>query len=1077
MTSTGIRKYPPIPAQAEGADCPLTFQQERVLYFCELDPDSSIWDINTCKRLTGKVDVGSLKRVVERLVEGHQVLRSRIFRSDDGPRQSFDQDTGDAFRHIDMSVQASHDVEGALSAQLSAICQKAISKWTFDDLLFEVVLLTLGTRDHVLLLRVHHIISDAAAVDLLWRDLARLYNQSLRGDPGALSPPALKYSDYALWQRRHFAEEQTREQEEYWLSQFQDDLPALDLPTDSAPSPELSFHGGLEIVELPKELIDDFQRLSWENRVLLFSGLFAAYFVLLQRFCQQEDVTVGALFSGRHYCPELNDMAGFFVNMTAIRVNVCRGYTFSDLVKQVHQQVEAAYYMQDYPFERLVQKLAPRRDEGRMPLVRTMFNVVTNAADEDSFEGLEQERWIDVATQTNAVQADLIFDIHLGAKGAEIRIEHNTDIFHTSTVVRLAKHYITLLRQLGSNWDVGLNELALVDREEMRQLVEDWNPVSTPYARDKCIHEVFEEQARERSDDVAIVDGDAAFTYGEANKTSNRLARALRDRGVGPDSIVAVVGGRSAEMTLGVLATLKAGGAYLPISRHSPKRRIHDMLRDAGPRVLILPDDFREDVEFEAPVLRLSDSDLAGFDEGDLVHRTEPTNLAYVIYTSGSTGAPKGVMVEHRSVVNLARNVDYFEMRADDRIFQVGDPGFDATTFEIWGALLNGLRLYVADDEVLMDAGAFGRFLAENRISVMILTPPPFNQLVEIDESVFRPLRYILSGGDVLSVKHVEQARKANPSLTVVDVYGPTENTTFSTCYPMTQTEQRTIPIGKPIPNSTAHAFDREMMLSPVGAVGELLVGGDGLARGYLNRPALAAEKFVPNPFVPGERLYKTGDLVRRRPDGILEFVGRADRQVKIRGFRIELGEIENWLLEHANMKEVVVTSAIGKDGEKYLCAYYVAESGDVISDLREHLAGLLPGYMLPSYFCQVDQMPLTPSGKIDQRRLPEPRPSAAAEDLPTAPQSDAEIRVARIWEELLETSNVGAHDNFFEIGGHSLKAGALASRLNTEFGADVSLRTVFDAPTVAELAALVGDGNEREDANDVAGVPVQLAR
>ena len=1061
MTSPGIRKYPPIPAQAGVADCPLTFQQERVLYFCELDPGSSIWDLNTCKRLTGKLDVDSLKRAAERLVEGHQALRTRIFRGDDGPRQTFDQDTGDTFRHIDMSEEARHDVEGVLSSQLSAICQKAISEWTYDDLLFEVVLLTLSTQDHVVLLRLHHIIADAVAEELLWRDLARLYNQLLRGDPGTLSPSPLEYSDYAIWQRRQFAEDGTREQEEYWLSQFHDEVPVLDLPTDSAPSPELSFQGGLAIVEVPKELIDDFQKLGWDNRVLPFSGLLAAYFVLLHKFCQQEDVTVGALFSGRHYCPDLNDIVGFFVNMTAIRVNVCQGYTFSELVRQVHQQVEAAYYMQDYPFERLVQKLAPKRDEGRMPLVRTMFNVVTNVADEDSFEGLDQERWIDVATQTNAVQVDLIFDLHWGAKGAEVRIEHNTEIFHTSTVVRLAKHYIELLRQLGSDWDVRLSELALVDQEEKRQLVEGWNPVRTPYARDKCIHEVFEQQVRQSPDGVALVDGDVELTYEEANKTANRLAWALRERGVGPDSIVAVLGGRSAEMTLVKLGILKAGGAYLPISRHSPERRIHDMLRDAEPHALVLSEGYRGKVEFEGPILRLSDPDVAELDELDLVHRTVPSNLAYVIYTSGSTGTPKGVMVEHRGVVNLAKNIDYFEMRSDDRILQVGDPGFDATTFEIWGALLNGLQLHVVDEEVLLDAAAFGRALADHRISVMILTPPPFNQLVEIDEALFRPMRYILAGGDVLSVKHVERAMKATPSLTVVNVYGPTENTTFSTCYPTTQTEQRTIPIGKPIPNSTAFVFDREMMLSPVGAVGELYVGGDGLARGYLKRPALSAEMFVPDPFVPGERLYKTGDLVRRRPDGILEFVGRADRQVKIRGFRIELGEIENWLLEHANMQEVVVTPATGKDGEKYLCAYFVANSGVVSSDLREHLSGMLPNYMLPSYFCQVDQMPLTPSGKIDQRRLPEPRLGAAEEDVHTAPQSDAEIRVARIWEELLETANVGAHDNFFEIGGHSLKAGALASRLNTEFGANVSLRAVFDAPTVAELAALVGDGNE----------------
>ncbi len=1063
MTLTGIRKYPSIPIHRGATRCPLTFQQERVLYFCELDPDSSIWDINTCKRLGGEIDVRELKRAVARLIERHQILRTRIFRDSDGPAQSFDQNCNRAFRHLDISKQAKGDVERTLSLRISEICQKPISKWTFDDLLFEVVLITIGARDQVLLFRVHHIISDAASLDLLWRDLKLIYNRLVRGEVGSLPAKAMKYSDYAIWQRRHFEEEQTREQEEYWLTQFRDEAPALDLPMDSAPSPALSFKGGLEIVEIPQDLIPKFQRLSGEKRVLLFSSLFAAFFVLLQKVCQQKDITIGAVFSGRHYCPELNDLAGFFVNMTAVRIDVCPEYKFEQLVNKVNAQVETAYYMQDYPFERLIQKLAPNRRDGRVPLVRTMFNVVPNAEDAELFEGVERERWIDVATQTNAVQVDLIFDIHWGAKGAEIRIEHNTDIFHARTVARLAKHYITLLRQLDSGWNVGLNTLELLDEEEKRQLVEGWNPPRTAYAEDKCVHELFEKQAREKFNEIAIVDGDIALTYGEVNKRANRLARVLRDKGVGPESIVAIVGGRSAEMVLGQIGILKAGGAYLPIAENYPKRRIHDMLRDAAPSALILPNDFCEQVEFEGPVFRLRDCDRSGVDESDLIHTTRPSNLAYVMYTSGSTGVPKGVMVEHHSVVNLAMNADYLEMRGDDRILQTGAPAFDATTFEIWGALLNGLRLYVAGDEVLLDANALGRFLAKNRISILFLVPPLFNQLVDADETLFRPLRYLVSGGDVMSMRHVEQARKANPSLTVINAYGPTENTTFSTCYSVTKTEQRTIPIGRPIANSSAYVFDTEMKLSPVGAIGELYVGGEGLARGYLNRPELTAERFIQNPFAPAERLYKTGDLVRRRPDGAIEFVGRADKQVKIRGFRIELGEIENRLLELASLKEVAVTSATGKDGNKYLCAYYVAGPEVISSVLREHLAGLLPGYMLPSYFCRVDRMPLTESGKIDQMALPDPQPNAETEIVHSPLRSTVEMAVARIWEELLETSNVGAHDNFFEIGGHSLKASALASRLSREFGVDVSLRTVFDSPTVAELAILVGNGREKE--------------
>ncbi len=1077
MNPVGIRRYPPIPLLPGVASCPLTFQQERVLYFCELDPHSSIWDINTCKRIGGALDAGCLRQAVERLAAGHQVLRTRIYKGAEGPQQAFDQDTRKGFRHIDLSAKAKGDADRRLAASITRICQEPISHWTYDDLLFEVVLLTLATDDHALLLRVHHIISDAASVEILWRDLVTFYNTLAGGEPVPPPERRLSYSDYALWQRQHFSAEQTREQERYWLGEFHDEVPALDLPTDYLPSPGLSFRGGLVIVDVPLDLITAFQALSWTRKVLLFSSLFAAYFVLLQKFCQQEDITVGALFSGRHYQLELNEMTGFFVNTTAVRVDVDRDARFEELVDAVHRKVEMAYHMQDYPFERLIQQLAPRRGEGRIPLVRTMFNVVGNPAEATAFSGSTDERWIDVATQTNAVQSDLIFDLHYGSQGAEIRIEHNTDLFETATVMRLADHYVTLLRQLASGWQVSLGSLELVDAEHRRRLVRDWNPGPTPYADDRCIHDLFEEQAARHPDAPALFGGPGGgrmLSYGELNRSANRLAAALRRRGLGPEKLVAVVGDRSPDMVMGQLGILKAGGAYLPIAKSSPPRRIDELLGDASPCALVLPDDYREGLAFDGPVLRLGDREVREAEDTDPVHLTGPGNLAYVIYTSGSTGSPKGVMVSHRSVVNLATSVDYMELRPDDRILQTGAPAFDATTFEIWGALLNGLRLYEVSDEVLLDAGALGGFLAAHRISVMFLIPPLFNELVEADPGLFAPLRYLISGGDVLSTQHVETAAAANPGLTLINAYGPTENTTFSTCYPIVETARTKIPIGRPIPNSSVHVFDRESALSPVGAIGELHVGGHSLARGYLGQPSLTAERFVPNPFEDGERLYKTGDLVRWRPDGTVEFIGRGDRQVKIRGFRIELGEIENRLLQHPAVRHSSVAPLVDDDGGKSLCAYYVAEPEVTDADLRHHLSGLLPSYMVPARFVRLDRMPLTDSGKIDRKALPTPeRPEAEGErDAPRDGElgSAEELRVARIWEELLEKPCIGAHDNFFEIGGHSLKATALASRLSQEFGVKVSPRTVFDAPTVAELALLVGDGGAEEEGDGLAG-------
>ncbi|MEY9880408.1 amino acid adenylation domain-containing protein [Bradyrhizobium sp. USDA 329] len=1054
MTQVSIPSYPPIPPGGVGP-YPLTFQQERVLHLCELEPDSSIWDINTCKRLTGPFDARTLSRSIELLIERHQALRTRISNRASGATQSFDLRGAGAFRAIDISREAQNGVESAIAARLAEICQKPISRWTFEERLFEVVLLGLAPQDHVLLLRVHHIIADAASVDLLWRDLTAIYNGLVGGAADGLAPVRLDYADYAVWQRRQFAPERPLEQEAYWLDQFRDEPPALDLPTDAAPSAAVSFKGGLEIVEIDKDLIDDFQRIGWERRVILFSSLFSAYLVLLHKICQQDDITTGVLFSGRHYAADLNETVGFFVNITAVRVDVRRDCTFDQLVQMVHAQVEAAYCMQDYPFERLVQRLAPRRGEGRVPLVRTMFNVVRNAEDETLFAGLDGARSIDVATQTNAVQVDLIFDLHWGTKGAEIRIEHNTDLLRKETVLRLAGHYITLLRLLRGGWNVPVAELGLVEETERRQLVDGWNPPPTPYPPTKCVHELFEAQVARKGDTLAVVDGERALTYAQLNAEANGLAKALRERGVGPDGIVAILGERSAEMVIGQLAILKAGGAYLPVARNSPARRVQEILDDAAPRALIRADDDEPALDFTGPVFRLGKTGAAGAYEVDTASGTGPSNLAYVIYTSGSTGTPKGVMVEHASVVNLATNMDYMRLVADDRILQTGVPSFDATTFEIWGALLNGLRLYLAGDDVLLDAARLGAFLAENRITVMFCVPALFNHLVEADASVFRPLRYVLSGGDVLSLKHVELARKANPRLTVINAYGPTENTTFSTCYPITRGELRTVPIGKPIPNSRAYVLDREMMLSPVGAIGELFVGGVGLARGYLNCPALTAERFVADPFVPGQRLYRTGDLVRRRSDGMLEFIGRADRQVKIRGFRTEPGEIENRLLELPGVREVAVLPVPGEDGNQQLCAYFAADTAVGAAALRAHLATLLPGYMVPASFCRVERLPLTESGKIDPRALP--LPEAGGEIKDRVPVRGAEeIGIARIWCELLGRAEVSASDNFFALGGHSLQASALACRLTAEFGVPVSLRMVFDAPTVEELALAI---------------------
>ena len=1055
------RRYPSIERQTDRGPAPLAFQQERVLYLCELDPGSSIWDINTCRRMGRGLDVGKLERAVSLLIEGHAVLRTRVFLADGEARQAFDQDTRGMWVHLDRRAQM--DREAVVTGCLEEICQRPISERTFEERLFQVVLVTLGADDHLLLMRIHHIIADAATVDLLWRDLARLYGDLVCDRDAWLASPPFEYSDYARWQRRYLSPEHTRDQEAYWRSRFQAEPPALDLPTDFVASPDLSFRGGLAIVEIPVAPIEAIRRQSWEQRVLLFSSLYAAFLVLLHKICQQEDLTVGVLFSGRHYCPELQELSGFFVNMTAVRSEVRGDIRFLDLVQQVHGHVDAAYTHQDYPFERLVQEVVPHRGEGRMPLVRVMFNLVSDTAPDSRFEGVGEDRWIDVATQTSAVQVDLIFDLHVGASRAEVRIEHNTDLFRTESVVRLAGSYNTLLSQLARGWEQPISTLSAVGAEERRFLLQGCNPPPVRLHAPERVDQAVEAQARIRPDAIAVVEGAEEICYRDLLRRARGLARLLRRDGVGQDEIVAIVGDRTAEMVIGQLAILLAGGAYLPIAAGSPNRRVREILADATPKALIVPNAHTDGFGFAGPVRRVAEWTAGDGEEGPLSPGTSSSSLAYVIYTSGSTGVPKGVMIEHRSVINLVTAFDYLEMGPEDRLLQTGYPSFDATTFEIWAPLCNGARLYLVGDDTLLDTRALGDFLSEHRITVLFMVPSLMNGHVETDVGIFAPLRYLICGGEVLSVKHSAVVRRAHPGLTLINAYGPTENTTYSTCYPISGWPDRTIPIGRPIPNTRAYVLDRDLNLAPLGVAGELYVAGAGLARGYLARPELTAERFVDDPFFSGERMYRTGDRVRLWPDGLIEFLGRLDRQVKIRGNRLELGEIETRALEHPELQQMVVRAVAAQDGTLGLHADYAAGAGLSPAMLRAHLAARLPAYMVPSTFARHDQLPVTPTGKIDQDALAAPAPVAPAPSaLERSPASPEERLVAEIWSGLLDQPEIGVHDSFFEIGGHSLLASALAARLSEAFGVHTRIRTVFDNPTVAEQAAFIIEALER---------------
>ncbi len=613
-----------------------------------------------------------------------------------------------------------------------------------------------------------------------------------------------------------------------------------------------------------------------------------------------------------------------------------------------------------------------------------------------------------------------------------------------------------------------VSDIEILTEDERKKILYVFNDTRTAYPRNKTIHQLFEEQVECTPNNIAVNFKETIITYRELNQRANQLAKVLREKGVSEESIVAIMVPRSIESIIGILAILKAGGAYLPIDPEYPNERKLYMLEDSGAKILLTLSHLKPITGILLPhTLYLEDITLYQGDCTNTPQINGAENLAYVMYTSGSTGKPKGTMVEHRNVVRLVKNTNYIDFKKEDRILQTGAIVFDACTFEIWGALLNGLSLYLVDENTILDARKLKEALKEYKITILWLTSPLFNQLSEKNPEMFSSLRVLLVGGDTLSPKHINNVMEQCPRLTVINGYGPTENTTFSTCFIIDGKAEGNIPIGKPISNSTAYIVDKYNQLNPIGIFGELWVGGDGVARGYLKRKELTDEKFIDSPFVQGERIYKTGDLARWLPNGNIEFSGRMDNQVKIRGFRIELGEVEAQLMKHKDIKEVVIIAKTDRNNSKYLCAYFVSDRNLTIPELKEHILTQLPEYMVPSYFIRLERMPLTQNGKIDRKQLPAPDISilnSGAKYIP--PRNDKEEILAKIWGSVLGIDKLGIEDNFFTLGGDSLKAAeviAIASNNNI----DIAVSDIFRYMTILDMMDAMEDNMQSKEAFD----------
>ncbi|MCR8937086.1 non-ribosomal peptide synthase/polyketide synthase [Brevibacillus laterosporus] len=1029
-------KYVSIQPVSPKEHYPVSSAQKRMYILRQFDGAGTIYNMPSALYMDGKLDYPRFEDALQQVINRHEALRT-----------SFHSINGEPVQRVHQSVELEILYKEASIDQIDQLVHEFIQNFDLEVApLLRVGLIKIEEERHLFLMDMHHIVSDGVSAGILFEEFAKLY----RGE--SLPELRIQYKDFAVWQNERFASDAFNKQESYWINTFAGEIPVLNLPTDHSRPTVQSFDGDQVVFHTGKQVMEDLYKLANETSTTLYMVLLAAFNVLLSKYSGQEELVIGSPIAGRAH-PDVEKVMGMFVNTLALKNNPSGMKSFKAFLAEVQQNTLEAYENQDYPFELLVETLEIQRDLGRNPLFDIMF--ILQNMEKKSFV-LDDLQITPHVAQRGYSKFDLTLEANEEQSGLQFSLVYSTRLFKKESIERMAGHFLQIIDIIAKQPDIALSEISLLSEAERQQIVAEFNETSTDYPRMLAIHQWFEEQVEKNPDHIAVVSEGNTLTYQELNNRANQVAWILRQKGVESNHVVGLLADRTHEMIIGIMGILKAGGAYLGIDPEYPSERISYMIEDCEVNIVLSLRHLTSLLVEEVDIILLDDESLNQGDVTNLPSITDPNDIAYIMYTSGSTGKPKGVMVEHRNVVRLVINTDYVEVTPEDRMIQTGAIGFDAMTFEIFGALLHGARLYLVNKNILLDSELLGSFLQANQITTMWLTSPLFNQLSQDNESMFASLTNLIVGGDVLSPKHINKVKQTNPNLVIWNGYGPTENTTFSTCFRIDEEFIDNIPIGKPISNSTAYILDQCNHLQPIGVPGELCVGGEGVARGYINKPELTAEKFVSNPFVPGEQMYRTGDLARWLPDGTIEYLGRIDQQVKIRGFRIEIGEIESVLARQDKVKESVITVVEDKGGQKALCAYYVSENATLIPELREQLAEELPSYMVPTFFVQLEKMPLTPNGKVDRRALPKPDGELIAGTEYVAPSNQIEEQLVDIWKSVLGVSKIGVRDNFFELGGHSLKAMTVISSVHKVFHVELPLKILFESPTIFALASYI---------------------
>ncbi|WP_405150347.1 amino acid adenylation domain-containing protein [Sphaerisporangium sp. NBC_01403] len=1028
---------------------PLSSAQRRLWFLDQLEPGGNEYLIRVALHLTGTVDVPALQEALTQLVARHEVLRTRFAADDTGrPYQVIDPPAPVVVTVTDLT---GHD-QASVTTHVNTAAATPFD--LADGPLLRTTLLHTAPDQAILVICLHHIIFDGWSEAILARELRELYAAATGRTSTALPALPVQYADYATWQHQQLTTDRQHTQLDYWRTQLAD-LQPLNLPTDRPRRPTTNRHGDAVTFTIPAATLTALRRNAAQAHASLFMTLLAGFQTMLSRYTGQNDIAVGTPTAGRTHT-ETENLIGLFVNSLVLRTDLTGDPTFTELLHRVKNTALTAYDHQHLPFERIVEELAPQRDLTRNPLFQTMLVLQTTSGRKIwTLPGIEVRH---VPLQATDSQLDLTFDLTLqddhSAKGF---IYFSSDLFDRTTIERMAGHYTTLLQRLADHPTTRLSQISMLTEAERRQMLVEWNDTAGPLPAERTIHELVAEQAATRPDDPAVIHGDQVLTHGQLNARANQLAHHLRSHGIGPEDLIAVYLDRTPDLIITLLAILKAGAAYVPLDPEYPTERLTYMLHDTAAPLVITQHSLAQRLPGHATHLLIDTHwpQVETHPTTDPEPLAGPHNLAYVIYTSGSTGKPKGVMIEHQGVVSyMAGMQDAFPIHPGESFLQATPVTFDVSAYEILWPLWQGGTVVLVPGASRLDMAHVGSLMRRHRIVGLHFVPSLMDMFVaQADPADCTGLRYAFCSGEALPEVLVRRfADRFDGDL--INLYGATEvsvDTTYWRASP-----DSPVLAGRPMMNQTVYVLDGSLRPVPVGAVGEVYLGGRSVGRGYLRRPGLTAERFPADPFTgdPGARMYKTGDLGRFTADGELDLLGRIDSQVKLRGVRIEPGEIEAVLLSHRDVAACAVVAWEDGTGDKHLVAYCVPAAGEPdVAGLRALCREALPPAMVPAVFMMLPALPLSANSKVDRKRLPAPdaadlAPSAAH----VAPRDEIEQALAEVWADLLGVDRVGVHDSFFEVGGHSLRAVQLVNQVERLTGIRISLRGLFLSPSIAGI-------------------------